>query len=149
MRVLLACSFLFLSFSVFAAEGMWVPEQLPEITAPLKKAGLKLDPKQLADLTGQPVGAVISLGGCTASFVSPDGLVITNHHCSTNQIQFNSTPAKNLLEAGFNAAAKADELSGGPNARVFVTEAITDVTANVKSKLNEKMDGASRAVSCR
>ena len=71
MRVLLACSFLLLSFPLVAAEGMWVPEQLPEIAAPLKKAGLKLDPKQLADLTGQPVGAVISLGGCTASFVSP------------------------------------------------------------------------------
>jgi len=87
---------------------------------------------------------VISLGGCTASFVSPEGLVITNHHCATNQIQINSTPAKNLLETGFNAATQADELSGGPNARVFVTENIRDVTADVKSRLNEKMDGATR-----
>jgi hypothetical protein len=144
MRVLLSSAFLLLSFPLAAAEGMWVPEQLPEIAGPLKKAGLQLDPNQLADLTGQPVGAVISLGGCTASFVSPDGLVITNHHCATNQIQINSTPAKNLLETGFNAATQADELSGGPNARVFVTENIRDVTADVKSRLNEKMDGASR-----
>jgi hypothetical protein len=144
MRVLLGSSFLLLSFNLAAAEGMWVPDQLPEITTPLKKAGLQLDPAQLADLTGQPVGAVISLGGCTASFVSPNGLVITNHHCATNQIQINSTPTKNLLETGYNAATQADELSGGPNARVFVTEAITDVTSTIKSKLTAKMDGATR-----
>ena len=54
-----------------AGEGMWVPQQLPQIAGPLQKAGLALSPEQLADLTGQPMGAVVSLGGCTASFVSP------------------------------------------------------------------------------
>jgi Peptidase S46 len=144
MRVLLSASLLMLSANAFAAEGMWLPEQLPEIAAPLKKAGLQLDPKQLADLSGQPMGAVISLGGCTASFVSPDGLVITNHHCATNQIQLNSTPEKNLLEVGYNAATLADELSGGPNARVYVTEAIEDVTAKVNANLRADITGAAR-----
>jgi hypothetical protein len=144
MRILLSTSLLLLSFQVAAGEGMWVPDQLPEIAGPLKKAGLKLDPKQLVDLNGQPMGAVISLGGCTASFVSPDGLVITNHHCATNQIQINSTPDKNLLETGYNAATLADELSGGPTARVYVTEAITDVTTSINAKLNDAMDGAAR-----
>ncbi|MFN3311131.1 MAG: S46 family peptidase, partial [Thermomonas sp.] len=86
-----------------AGEGMWVPQQLPEIAGPLKQAGLKLDPKQLADLTGDPMGAVVSLGGCTASFVSPNGLVATNHHCAYGAIQLNSTPEKNLIRDGFNA----------------------------------------------
>ncbi len=144
MRILLGSSLLLLSFQAAAGEGMWLPEQLPEISGPLKASGLKLDPKQLANLTGQPMGAVISLGGCTASFVSPDGLVVTNHHCATNQIQINSTPQKNLLETGYNAATLADELSGGPNARVFVTEAILDVTPEIKAKLNDSMDGATR-----
>ncbi len=44
--------------SAKAGEGMWVPQQLPEIAGPLKTAGLKLDPKQLANLTGDPMGAV-------------------------------------------------------------------------------------------
>ena len=78
------------SLATAAGEGMWVPQQLPEIAGQLKKAGLKLDPKQLADLTGDPMGAVVSLGGCTASFVSPQGLVVTNHHCAAGAIQLNS-----------------------------------------------------------
>ncbi|GHC07798.1 dipeptidyl peptidase S46 family protein [Thermomonas carbonis] len=123
------------AFSANADEGMWVPQQLPEIAGPLKQAGLKLDPKQLADLTGDPMGAVVSLGGCTASFVSPQGLVVTNHHCAAGAIQLNSTAENNLLEKGFNAATTADEVSAGPNARIFVLDEITDVTDQVKAAI--------------
>ena len=120
---------------VHADEGMWVPQQLPEIAGPLKKAGLKLDPKQLANLTGDPLGAVVSLGGCTAGFVSPQGLVATNHHCAYGAIQLNSTAEKNLIRDGFNPATPADELSAGPNARIYVLEDITDVTAQAKAAM--------------
>ena len=118
-----------------ADEGMWVPQQLPEIAAPLKKAGLKLDPNQLANLTGDLMGAIVSLGGCTASFVSKQGLVATNHHCAYGAIQLNSTPEKNLIHDGFNPATQADEVSAGPNARIYVLEAITDVTAEAKAAM--------------
>ena len=121
--------------SAQAGEGMWVPQQLPEISKSLKKAGLKLDPKQLANLTGDPLGAVVSLGGCTASFVSPQGLVVTNHHCAYGAIQLNSTPERNLIADGFNAAQPGDELSAGPNARIYVLDEITDVTAQVKQAI--------------
>ncbi len=124
-----------LSLGSSAGEGMWVPQQLPEIAGPLKKAGLKLDPKQLADLTGDPMGAVVSLGGCTASFVSPQGLVVTNHHCAYGSIQLNSTPENNLIDKGFNAATLGDELSGGPAARVFVLDQITEVTDRMKAAI--------------
>ena len=118
-----------------ADEGMWVPQQLPEISKSLKKAGLKLDPRQLANLTGDPLGAVVSLGGCTASFVSPQGLVVTNHHCAYGAIQLNSTPERNLIDTGFNAASPGDELSAGPNAHVYVLDEITDVTAQVRQAI--------------
>lgn len=118
-----------------ADEGMWVPQQLPEIAGPLKKAGLKLDPKQLADLTGNPMGAVVSLGGCTASFVSPQGLVATNHHCAYGAIQLNSTADKNLIRDGFNAGETSNELSAGPNARIYVLDSITDVTEQAKAAM--------------
>ena len=121
--------------SAVAGEGMWVPQQLPQIAGPLKKAGLNLNPKQLANLTGDPMGAVVSLGGCTASFVSPQGLVVTNHHCAYGAIQLNSTAEKNLIRDGFNAPTQADELSAGPNARIFVLDAITDVTAQANAAM--------------
>ncbi|WP_334180621.1 S46 family peptidase [Pseudoxanthomonas sp.] len=116
-----------------AGEGMWVPQQLPEIAGPLKQAGLKLSPRQLSDLTGNPMGAVVALGGCTASFVSPNGLVVTNHHCAYGAIQLNSTPENNLIKNGFNAPTTGDEVSAGPNARVFVLDEITDVTKDAQA----------------
>jgi hypothetical protein len=127
-----------------AGEGMWVPQQLPEIAGPLKKAGLKLDPKQLADLTGDPMGAVVSLGGCTASFVSPQGLVVTNHHCAYGAIQLNSTPEKNLIKDGFNAATPQAELSAGPSARIYALDSIRDVSSEVKAAIAAAPDALGR-----
>lgn len=127
-----------------AREGMWVPQQLPEIAGPLKEAGLELPPEQLADLTADPMGAVVALGGCTASFVSPNGLVATNHHCAYGAIQLNSTPEKNLMATGFNAATPADEVSAGPNARVFVMDKITDVSADMHAAIAGAADGLTR-----
>ncbi|WFC40994.1 S46 family peptidase [Pseudoxanthomonas sp. SE1] len=118
-----------------AGEGMWVPQQLPEIAGPLKKAGLKLSPQQISDLTGDPMGAVVALGGCTASFVSPNGLVVTNHHCAYGAIQLNSTAENNLIKNGFNAPTTGDEVSAGPNARVFVLDEITDVTKDAQAAI--------------
>ena len=128
--------------AALAGEGMWVPQQLPQIAGPLAKAGLKLAPEQLADLTGDPMGAVVALGGCTASFVSPNGLVATNHHCAYGAIQLNSTPENNLIRNGFNAPTTADELSAGPNARVFVLDSITDVTGQARAAIAAAGDDA-------
>ncbi len=135
LAVALATAAAGLAPAAHADEGMWVPQQLPEIAGPLKKAGLKLDPKQLADLTGDPMGAVVSLGGCTASFVSPQGLVATNHHCAYGAIQLNSTAEKNLIRDGFNAGTTNNELSAGPNARIYVLDSITDVTGQAKAAM--------------
>ncbi|MEG3183533.1 S46 family peptidase [Novilysobacter erysipheiresistens] len=124
---------------------MWVPQQLPQIAGPLQQAGLELPPEQLADLTGDPMGAVVSLGGCTASFVSPQGLVVTNHHCAYGAIQLNSTPENNLIETGFNAATMADEVSAGPNARIYALDSIDDVTAQVRAAIEAAPDALGRS----
>ena len=55
---------------------------------------------ELADLTTNPLGAIVFLGGCSASFVSSEGLVITNHHCVVDVLQEHATPEANLLRDG-------------------------------------------------
>src|SRR5690606_5197866 len=131
-----------------ASHGTCVPQQLPEIAGPLRDAGLRLAPEQLADLAGDPMGAVVSLGGCTASFVSPEGLVATNHHCAYGAIQLNSTADNNLMHSGFYAPERGAELSAGPNARIFVLDAIRDVTAQVQGAIDAAPDpiGRTRAL---
>ncbi|MDJ0977737.1 MAG: S46 family peptidase [Erythrobacter sp.] len=121
-----------LSAPLAAKEGMYTPDQLKEISDELRETGLELDPATLADLTSFPMGAVVSLGGCSASFVSPEGLVVTNHHCARGSVQFNSTAENNYLENGFLAATKTDELPAAPGSRVYVTTEVTDVTDAVR-----------------
>ncbi|MBL4685769.1 MAG: S46 family peptidase [Nannocystaceae bacterium] len=111
--------------------GMWMPSQLVDHAETLKALGVELPDGALTDPMAFPLGAVVSLGGCSASFVSPEGLVVTNHHCATGYLQANSAPERNLLEEGYLAASKADEKPGGPRARIYVTQSITDVTAKV------------------
>lgn len=119
-----------------AREGMFTPDQLPAIAADLREAGLKLDPETLTDLTVFPMAAVVSLGGCSASFVSPKGLVVTNHHCARGSVQFHSKPERNYLEDGFLAASMAAELPAPPGSRVYVAVGVEDVTDRVSGGLD-------------
>jgi len=123
---------------LLAEEGMWMPQQIPEMEAKLRALGFKGDPKAFADLSGQPMGAIVSLGGCTASFVSPDGLIVTNHHCVTGGLQFNSTPTRNLLKDGYLAKTRGEELPNGPGSRVFVTASVTDITSAIAGNIDAK-----------
>src|SRR5690606_28544778 len=132
-----------LSTAAHADEGMWQPGQMPELAAQLKARGLQMAPEDLSNLGAMPLDAVISLGGCTASLVSPQGLVVTNHHCAYGAIQYNSTPERDLLADGFGAGSFAEELPADPNARVYVTQASTDVTDRVVDGL-DGMDGKAR-----
>ena len=131
VRTAIVLTFVLLSVGLQANEGMWMPQQIPALAAKLRALGFVGDPKSFADLTGQPMGAIVSLGGCTASFVSPDGLIVTNHHCVTGGLQFNSTPERNLLRDGYLAKTREDELSNGPGSRVFVTTSVVDVTTAI------------------
>lgn len=133
-----------MSGQAVADEGMWQPYQLPELRERLLKQGLELDPDQLTSFESFPLTAIVSLGGCTASFVSPLGLVVTNHHCVFGSVQFNSTTDNNLLQDGYLARSVKDELPAAQGTRVYVTEAVTDVTDKVLGNVNDNMSGYER-----
>lgn len=124
--------------------GMWMPGQMAGHAQTLEKLGVEYDPAALTDPTSFPLGAVVSLGGCSASFVSPDGLIITNHHCVVGALQYNSTPEKNLLQDGFLAKERSQEPSAGPTQRVYVTTSITDVSSEVLDGLDTIEDDRAR-----
>ena len=127
-----------------ADEGMWMPQQIPDLAPRLRELGFTGDPKIWADLTGFPMNAVVSLGGCSASFISPDGLIATNHHCVQGSLQFNSTPEKNLIVDGFLARTREEELSNGPGSRVWVTVAVNEVTDAITGKIDPKLSDRKR-----
>src|SRR4029079_4068697 len=128
---------------VLAEEGMWMPRQVPDVAAQLDKS-YKVDAKRFSNLAGSPMGAVVSLGGCSASFVSPDGLIITNHHCVRSALQYNSTPERDLLENGFLAKTRAEELPAGPGSRASITVSMTDVTDEITGKIDPALSDRER-----
>jgi hypothetical protein len=115
--------------SAIAEEGMWLLTQLKQLE--LEKKGLKIavediyhpDRPSLTD-------AIVWLGGCTASFVSPDGLVLTNHHCAYGALQKASSEEKDYIKEGFLARNRSEELQAiGVTASVL--QSLKDVTKEI------------------
>jgi hypothetical protein len=142
-RILLFFSSLIclLSQSVKADEGMWLPLHIARLNiGDMQKAGCKLTADQLYSVNNSSLkDAIVSFGGfCTGEIISPEGLILTNHHCGYGSIQSHSSVEKNYLRDGFWAYKKEEEL---PNPELFVRFLIRmeDVTQRVVSKLNPKM----------
>jgi Peptidase S46 len=126
--------------------GMWLPAQVPLKAEELKRLGLAIDPALLADPKSSLLGSIVNLNGCSASFVSKDGLVVTNHHCATGALQKNSTPAENLLKTGTLAKTRAEEKSSGPSSRLSVLSKMTEVTERVRPELAKVSDDRARTL---
>lgn len=117
-------------------EGMFPLSELSK--AGLKKAGLKISEKEIYN-PGQIglVDALVQVSGCSGSFVSPNGLIITNHHCAFSAVQLASTPEHNYLENGFVANSHEQEIEAkGLNIRITdsyqdVSQRILEAVANV------------------
>jgi hypothetical protein len=126
--------------------GMWMPRQmtLPIHQKNFQAMGVEIPVEALSDPLADPLGAVVSLGGCTGSFVSPDGLIITNHHCVQESLQVRSTPAQNYVENGFLARTRADELPAAPTQHVYVMQASRDVTDDMTDGLAAITDPTAR-----
>lgn len=136
---------LFIPLALFIFKGSDAPDEgmypLSEISSlDLKTAGLKIDVKDLYNPGGTSlVDALVRVGGCTGSFVSEEGLILTNHHCAFDYVKQVSTVEKNYLEDGFHAPTKKDELPA-EGLTSLITEAYTDVSAAILSAANEAKD---------
>lgn len=119
-----------------AAEGMWTLDNLPKDRM---QAEYGFTPSE-GWIKRAMLGSVRIAGGCSASFVSKDGLVMTNHHCASACLDQLSTAKKNLIKEGFLAKRREQELSC-PEIELNRLEQITDVTAQVKNA-TAGLDGA-------
>ena len=123
-------------FTLAVDEGMFTPDQIAGL--PLAKRGLRIKPTDIYNPSGTGLtDAIIRLSiGCTAEFVSPDGLILTNHHCGFDALVTASTPDKDLVETGFNAGSRSGEIramNGKDPYSILLTQRIEDVTTKVKA----------------
>ena len=111
----------------------------------LKREGLELPVSRLWNPqrgTGL-LAAAVALPGCSASFVSPNGLILTNHHCLFSLVQEHSTPERDLITNGFLARTLPEELPG-KTMRVTVPRRFTDVTREIESAVPASTDDSAR-----
>ncbi|UCE04132.1 MAG: S46 family peptidase, partial [Candidatus Latescibacterota bacterium] len=92
-----------------AVEGMFPMSELARLD--LRSAGLQVDPIEIYNPDGLSlVDGICKVGGCTGSFVSDQGLILTNHHCAFRAIQAASSGGKDLLTHGFLASSLQGEV---------------------------------------
>jgi hypothetical protein len=137
--------FLLLSFSsvVYADEGMYPLSEIQKLN--LKSKGLKISPDDIYNPQGVGfIDAIVNVGGCTGSFISAEGLIITNHHCAFGAVQAISTEKNDYVTNGFRANNKSEEMQA-KGLTVRITESYRDVSSEVLSVVNDTMDYGSRS----
>ncbi|MDL2256081.1 S46 family peptidase [Parabacteroides sp. OttesenSCG-928-K15] len=132
----------FITLPAVADEGMWLlPLLKQQKYVDMQKLGLQLEAEDIYNPEGPSIkDAIVHFGGgCTGEVVSPDGLILTNHHCGYGQIQQHSTVENDYLTHGFWATSRREELPN-PGLTVTFIDAIEDVTAYVKAALEKDTD---------
>lgn len=132
-------------------EGMWLPMFVERLNyVDMQKMGLKLTAEELYSINNSSIkDAIVSLGGfCTAELVSPEGLLLTNHHCGYSAIQTHSSVEHDYLTDGFWAMKKSEEL---PNEGLTVTflHHMEDMTQKILSVVNDDMTEDERSEAIR
>lgn len=127
----------FASQPCIADEGMFPVSELEKLD--LQARGLRMP---VADIFNAEetclVDGICRVNGCTGSFVSPLGLIITNHHCAYRAIQTASTTESDYLKNGFIAKSREEEVPA-PGYTVRITESFRDVSSEVLSVVKEEM----------
>ncbi len=132
---------------VKADEGMWLLSLLEKMNMDeMTEMGLELSYEQIYSINQaslkDAVGA-LDRGSCTAELVSPDGLLLTNHHCGYGEIQSHSTVEKDYLRDGFWAMTRDEELPNEGKTITFLVR-MEEVSDQFVAELNEEMDPQAR-----
>ncbi|MFB5946902.1 S46 family peptidase [Albibacterium profundi] len=123
-------------------EGMYPLSDLNRVD--LKKAGLEIDRTDIFNPGNVGlVDALVRVGGCTGSFVSDEGLIITNHHCAFGAVQAASTPENDYLTNGFVAPQRGQEIEA-KGLTIRITEGYEDVSDRVLKAAASAHDPAER-----
>lgn len=135
-------TFLFLSFRpANPDEGMYLLSQIQQIN--LNKAGLKIPVQDIYNPEGTGlIDALVRLDGCTGSFVSDQGLIITNHHCAFGAAAAISTAENNYIENGFYAASAEKEVKTSMTCKI--AQSYADVSNRVLMGVKDNMNFESR-----
>ncbi|MBK9292178.1 MAG: S46 family peptidase [Bacteroidetes bacterium] len=141
--------FLFIALrisTITAGEGMWVPMWLSQNEAEMKAMGMRISAEDIYSVNqGSLKDAILQFGrGCTASLISSQGLILTNHHCGYGEIQKHSSLQNDYLTLGFWAASQKEELPN-PGLTVTLLVRMEDVTDAVLEGLKAGMTEAQRA----
>ena len=142
--ILLTTGILFLLNSAIALpeEGMYPLSEIKKLD--LKKAGLKIPQAEVYNPNGLSlIDALVNVGGCTGSFVSNQGLIITNHHCAFEAVSLASTPEHDYLKNGFVAATKEQEVQA-KNLTCKITDSYEDVSIKVLTAVQNIFDPSER-----
>lgn len=127
-------------------EGMWIPILLEQLNySEMQAMGLSLTPEQIFSASQSSLkDAIVSFGGfCTGSMISPNGLLLTNHHCGFGEIQNHSTVENDYLQHGFWAATQDDELPNPGLTATFIVD-IRDVTDQIMDGVTADMTRSQR-----
>ncbi|WP_299526280.1 S46 family peptidase [uncultured Lutibacter sp.] len=148
---------LFVSLSISAQEtekidtrdiqgGMWIPSLLEGMNEQeMQQLGSKMTAKDIYDVNNSSLKDAIAHfgGGCTSEIISPNGLLLTNHHCGFGVIQSHSTLEHDYLKDGFWAMSYEEELPNESLSATFIKR-IDDVTAQVFEGISDDMDEAEK-----
>ena len=144
-KILLLTALMMVRFFAVADEGMWIPLFLSYNEAEMQQMGFHLTADDVYSVNHHSMkdGIVLFGGGCTGELISPDGLLITNHHCGYSYVQAHSSMEHNYLHNGFWSKNRDEELVTQGLTVTFLVY-MEDVTTKVLEGVTDGMSESER-----
>lgn len=132
----------FIAINLHAEEGMYPLSEIKKLN--LNELGFNISADELYNTNGVSlITALVNLSGCTGSFISENGLILTNHHCSFSAVSRASTLENNYLENGFSATNFSEEIEAkGITAKII--ESYKDVSEEILESIKDIKNDADR-----